>query len=67
VLLRTDWIRIGLRHTLNYVHVSDVKFVAAWRTLVGTNLAFDDHARFLRQRLIASNTSGVTAFFGTTP
>ena len=31
--------------------MADVEFVSAGRALVGANFAFDDHARFLRQRL----------------
>ena len=51
MLFRRDGIGIGLRHALHDLHVRHVEFVAAGRALVGANLAFDDHARFLRQRL----------------
>ena len=51
VLLRRNGVGIGLRHALHHLHVRHIEFVAARRALIGANLAFDDHARFLCQRL----------------
>src|SRR5690349_16134759 len=40
---------IVLRDLLHYPDIGDVELEAALGTLVGTNLAFHDHARFLRE------------------
>ena len=42
---------VDFGHALHDLHVGDIEFVAAVGALVGANFAFDDHARFLGQRL----------------
>ncbi len=64
VLLGSDRIRRGFGHALHDLHVDYIEFVAAGSALVGADLALDDHARFLRQVLIASKTSGRNGVLG---
>ena len=49
VLFQRDGIGIVLRNALDHLHIGDVQFVAAGSALVGANLAFNNHARFLGQ------------------
>src|SRR6266849_998177 len=51
VFFQRDGIRIILGNALDDLHVADVELVATGGTLVGADLAFDDHTRFLGQRL----------------
>ena len=67
VIFGRDGIGIGFGDALQDLDVGDVEFVAAGGALIGADFAFDDDAGFLVRPLMASKTSGGTAFFGTTP
>ncbi len=44
MLFGSDGIRVVFRNPLQNLHGRNVEFEAAWRALVGADLAFDDHA-----------------------
>ena len=51
MFLRGDGIGIGLGHALHDLHVGHVEFESTGRAFISADFAFDDDARFLRQRL----------------